>query len=104
MTRLLPRLPLILTISIGLALVIYGPIPQPMGYHDFADRRYLLGIPNAADVISNAGFVLIGAWAFVHLWPARRDPGIAAAWPGYRLFLLALILTGAGSTFYHLAP
>jgi hypothetical protein len=34
----------------------------------------------------------------------RRHGVIAHGWPGYGLFLLALIFTAAGSSFYHLAP
>ncbi|KAI4296242.1 hypothetical protein L6164_036215 [Bauhinia variegata] len=36
-------------------------IPQPQKYHDFADKRKLLGIPNALNVISNFPFLVISA-------------------------------------------
>jgi len=99
--RLLPTL---LTCCAALALLLYGPIVQPLHYHEFADTRALLGLPNAADVLSNAGFAVVGAWGLVALWPARHHPALAAGWPGYVLFLIALILTAAGSSYYHLAP
>jgi hypothetical protein len=85
-------------------MLLYGPIEQPRHYHEFADTRAWLGLPNAADVLSNAGFALAGAWGLCVLWPARRHPALAAGWPGYCLFLIALILTAIGSSFYHLAP
>jgi hypothetical protein len=53
-------------------------------------------------VLSNAA--VVGFWGLLQLWPVKRRPEIAAAWPGYLLFLIALILTAAGSVFYHLAP
>ena len=66
----------------------------------------LLGahLANAADVLSNAGFSLVGLWALFRLWPLRRQPGLAKGWPGYALLLIALTLTGFGSSYYHLAP
>jgi len=51
-------------------------------YHDFADRRIALGLPNAADVISSAGFALVGLWGLARLWSARREAALAAGWNG----------------------
>src|SRR5437763_8128973 len=95
--------PIILTVS-ALVLVVHGPIHQFARYHDFADRRMFLGVPNAADVLSNLGFALVSVWALVHLWAARRDGRLTAGWPGYLLFFVALFLIGIGSGFYHWAP
>jgi hypothetical protein len=104
MKRLLPHLPLLLTLAITLAMLIHGPIAQLPHYHDFADSRSWHGLPNVADVLSNVGFALVGAWGLVRLWPLRRRPELAASWPGYALFLAALALTAFGSSYYHLAP
>jgi hypothetical protein len=104
MDRLLARLPLWITLAAGLALLAHGPIAQWAHYHDFADQRTALGLPRAADVLSNAGFALLGLWGLWRLWPKRRDPLIRAGWPGYCLFLIALTLTAIGSSYYHLAP
>ena len=104
MNRLAARLPVPIVVLSIVALLIYGPIPQFAHYHDFADQRILFGIPNAADVLSNVGFAIVGIWALARLWPARGDTGIAAGWAGYALFFVALILTAAGSSFYHWAP
>jgi hypothetical protein len=98
------HLPLLLVLCAGLGLFLYGPIAQPGLYHEFADRRTLFGAPNAADVLSNAGFLIVGLWGLARLWPARAHRALSAAWPGYCLFLVALVLTAAGSGFYHLAP
>ncbi|MDR3393867.1 MAG: alkaline phytoceramidase [Parasulfuritortus sp.] len=104
MKRLLPRLPLLLTLAIAFAMLIHGPIAQLPHYHEFADSRSWHGLPNAADVLSNVGFALVGIWGLVRLWPLRRRPELAAGWPGYALFLAALVLTAFGSSYYHLAP
>jgi hypothetical protein len=104
MNRLATRLPLLVTLLSALVLLLHGPIMQPPRYHDFADSRMAFGLHNAADVFSNAGFALVGLWGLLRLWPQQRHPALAASWPGYRLFLWALILTAAGSSFYHLAP
>jgi hypothetical protein len=100
----LTHLPLMLVLCAVLALMAHGPIVQPPHYHDFADSRILFGLPNAADVLSNIGFMGVGLWGLLRLWPSRHHPALAAGWSGYRLFLFALMLTAGGSWFYHLAP
>lgn len=93
------------TVAIAVAaLVFHGPILQLARYHEFADQSLFLGVPHAADVLSNAIFAMAGLWGLCTLWPARRHPAIADAWPGYLLFLAALLLTSFGSAYYHLAP
>lgn len=44
-----------------LAAAFSPPIPQPQEYHQFADQRMLLGIPNFLNVVSNVPFLLVGA-------------------------------------------
>jgi hypothetical protein len=104
MKNLLSRLPLAIVIGLGSAFLVHGPIVQPLAYHDFADRSSLVGLPHATDVLSNIGFALVGLWGFVRLRPQRDHAAVPVGWYGYRLFLLGLTLTGAGSWFYHLAP
>lgn len=86
------------------ALAWHGPIAQWPDYHAFADQRRWLGLAHAADVLSNLPFALVGLWGLVKLWPHRHAPALQAGWNGYALFLVALMLTAAGSGFYHLAP
>lgn len=104
MRKLTAALPILLTLALALALLVNGPIPQWPEYHDFADARALGGIPRAADVLSNCGFAFVGIAGLAWLTPAARRRRLGAAWPGYALFLVALILTALGSGFYHLAP
>ena len=91
---------LVLTLALGLALWLHGPIPQWATYHQFADQRPWLGLPNAGDVLSNLPFAAVGlAW----LWAMRRRPRTDATW-AWRAFALALIATAVGSAVYHAAP
>lgn len=98
------HLPLLATaFMIGLAL-LQGPIAQLSNYHDFADQHVLFGIPHGADVLSNLGFALVALWGWRQLAPASQHPLLAPGWGGYRLFLIGLLLTACGSTWYHLDP
>lgn len=98
------HVPTIITIGLIALLALHGRIAQPAHYHDFADRSAVAGIPHAADVLSNAGFALVAIWGWLTLRPRRASEPLRAGWPGYRLFLIGLLLTAFGSAFYHLAP
>lgn len=92
---------------LGAAFAWHGPIAQDQAYHAFADRRALLGIPNAADTLSNLAFLLVGLWGLQWLRASRmRAPAVAApdeliTWS---VLFASLALTGLGSAWYHLAP
>ncbi|HET9653348.1 MAG TPA: hypothetical protein VFP36_14200 [Usitatibacter sp.] len=89
-------------VAIAVLMAMHGPIAQPAGYHDFADTRTWLGVPRAADVLSNLPFAVVGAWG---LWSMRRSRALpAAASAAYALFFVSLALTALGSGYYHLAP
>ena len=79
--------------SLG-GLLLMPPIPQDPAYHEFADQRTLLGTPNFWNVVSNFPFIVIGA---VGLWQFRRAPATVA-------LFLGILLTGLGSSYYHLDP
>lgn len=104
MHRIQRFVPAAAMLAIAAAMLAYGPIPQLAHYHEFADTRAWLGVPNAADVLSNIGFAAVAAWGLAALVPRRRDPRIGRGWPGHALFLASLLLTAIGSTWYHLAP
>jgi predicted membrane channel-forming protein YqfA (hemolysin III family) len=87
-----------------LAMIWHGPVAQPAGYNDFADKRTMLGIPNALDVLSNAPFLIVGLWGFQALRGKHHDLRIARSWPGFAMFLVAITLTAFGSGYYHWAP
>ncbi len=94
------HLPHFLTASIIILMLLHGPIVQPEDYHCFADTRALAILPNALDVLSNIGFALAGVWGWLSLRKSSATPGQA----GHVLFVTALVLTAAGSTYYHLQP
>src|ERR1700735_20838 len=79
--------------SLG-GLLLVPPIPQDQTYHQFADQRTLLGTPNFWNVVSNFPFIVIGA---VGLWQFRRGSATVA-------LFLGILLTGFGSSYYHLDP
>jgi hypothetical protein len=102
MTQWIRWLPEALIVVAAATMMALGPIPQPADYHRFADTRTLLGVPNGADVLSNAGFAVVGIGALLAIRGRRR--GLASSGPGYRLFLGSVALTAFGSAWYHLAP
>jgi hypothetical protein len=94
------------TVAVATAAVLAPRIPQSLSYHDFADRRALLGIPNFGDVASNLLFAVSGAWGLLFLFAPRGhqrfiDP--RERW-AYVFVFLGLFLTAFGSGYYHLAP
>jgi hypothetical protein len=91
----------IIVVFIGTTLL--APIPQPLGYHEFADQRAIAGIPNLFDVLSNLPFVVIGVVGLFQL-NARRLQSDAELRPAVALFFLGITLTGLGSAIYHLHP
>jgi hypothetical protein len=102
--RLLVQLPLLATLSLCALMLAHGPIAQLAHYHEFADQAAWAGVPHAADVLSNIGFAVVGAWGIWRLWPMQGDTTLDAGRYGYRLFLAGLLLTSVGSGLYHLAP
>ena len=90
------------------AMLLVSPIPQDPGYHRLADGRAWAGIPNALNVLSNVGFVLVGALGLSFTLGARAVSGLAfedprERWP-YVVFFGGLLLTGFGSAYYHWEP
>jgi hypothetical protein len=87
-----------------LGLAFHEPIPQEASYHEFADRRTVLGVPNSWNVISNAAFLVVGIaglWAVRNgRWPGPRQP----LYPVYAVLFLGVIFVSFGSAYYHLAP
>ena len=101
-----PRLLFVIGFSaLSLAAALWlPPLPQPLGYHDFADHRSMLGVPNFMDVATNAGFLLAGIAGLLVI--GRRRAAFESPierWP-YAVFFVGVLLTAAGSAYYHLAP
>jgi hypothetical protein len=104
LTRLVLLLPGLVTIAAIGALLLHGPVLQFPDYNQFADRSTLWGVPNARNVLSNAGFALVGLLGLWRLAPRRHEPALRRGFWGYALFLVGVTLTACGSAYYHLAP
>jgi hypothetical protein len=100
-----PRVWLFAAVAFGgtIAAFLLPPLRQPQSYHHFADGRTLVGIPNCLNVISNAGFLVVGLMGLWFL--AGHDhfiePRERAA---YAVFFLGVCATCFGSSYYHWAP
>ena len=95
---------LALTLAFALAAVLLPASPQPLAYHDFADHRHALGVDNFFDVVSNVAFLLSGiAGLVVVLGGHTRFEFASERWP-WIVFFVGMVLTAAGSAYYHLSP
>ena len=82
-----------------IAVLFWPPIPQDQSYHAFADGRTWLGIPNAANVLSNLSFVLVSILGLVAAMRNRSGP--RSAW---LVVFGSVILVSFGSSYYHWNP
>jgi len=87
-----------------IALGVYGPIPQSLSYHAFADTREIWGIPNFFDVISNLPFVLVGLWGLYEFLVSKTITLVNENRTSYNVFFIGVALVGVGSGYYHLSP
>lgn len=92
--------------TLGALLVVASlpPIPQPVQYHDFADQRTLFGVPHALNVVSNLGFLIVGAFGLSRLSRGRRTFADGRERAAYRVFFAGIVAVGFGSAVYHQAP
>jgi len=86
------------------AAFLLPAMPQPAAYHDFADKRVMLGVANFLDVASNVGFLLAGVAGLVTVARRRTQFTLGAERLPYAVFFAGLLLTTAGSAYYHLVP
>jgi len=92
---------LLAMVAVGsVALMLASPpIVQPLQYHEFADSRAFLGIPNFWNVVTNVLFLLIGiaGLRFCVAHELRSRPAWIALFAGVALVSL-------GSSYYHWDP
>jgi len=96
----------ILLISIAgiIGMLMAEPIAQDSGYHQFADQRTILGVPNFWNVVSNLPFLIVGLMGLFGLLRSGRIQFIAELKPAYVLFFAGVALVNFGSGYYHLWP
>lgn len=97
---------LLTAIACTVAVWLGPPIHQDLGYHQFADTRTLLAVPNALNVLSNLPFAVVGLLGLHKVWVAQAPSPLAER--GQRSWFLVLFggifLTAFGSAYYHYAP
>jgi hypothetical protein len=100
-----PYLLIFVAVATAFIALLLPPIPQPLSYHNFADHRGWLGIPNFGDVVSNVPFAFVGIWGLIALGTPNkvRFADARERWL-YVVMFAGLILTAFGSGYYHLAP
>jgi Ceramidase len=77
-----------------IVLMLLPPISQNQDYHQFADQRTVLGIPNFWNVVSNLPFIAVGALGLMEFY---QKPVTFVLFSGF-------LLTGFGSSYYHWNP
>jgi nicotinamide riboside transporter PnuC len=109
-------LTVLLVVTLGVIVVdlLLPRIPQPQSYHNFADQRSFMGIPNFGDVVSNVPFAIFGVMGLLFWWRLFRTRSHAETdtkhfldprerWP-YLVVFVGVLLTAFGSAYYHLEP
>ncbi len=89
-----------------IGLLFMEPIAQDPGYHLFADTRWLFGIPNFNDVVSNAGFALVGILGIIVVLGVNRHEIFVLSGDArpYVIFFIGVALVSLGSAYYHWEP
>nr|GEV35061.1 senescence associated protein [Tanacetum cinerariifolium] len=80
-------------------------IPQDQDYHNFADQRQFLGIPNALNVISNVPFFIVGVIGLILCYYKNFFKlSLKGELCGWTFFYIGVAAVGFGSSYYHLNP
>ena len=74
--------------------LITQEIPLPQEYHNFADKRIFLGIPNTMDVISNIAILIPALYLLTFKKRTIKS----------NLLIIHLILLALASSYYHINP
>lgn len=93
---------LLITMVAMVAAFVHAPVPQDPRFHDFADQRTIMGMPNFWNVMSNVPFVAVGIAGIWWIAACGRYSGFLTA--NCLLFFTGILLTGIGSSYYHHAP
>jgi ceramidase len=94
----------IVLLCITVGVLVQEPIAQSLEYHDFADSRSFLSIPNFFNVLSNIPFIIVGFMGLYSLFISNKISKIEELKVGYCFLFLGLLLIGFGSSYYHLWP
>jgi hypothetical protein len=95
-----PGLLVLIILAFFIVILSAGPIPQPLEYHDFADKRSFGGIPNTLNVLTNIVFLIVGIAGAVYC-SRHKQKDAPRAW---LLFFLGVAAVSFGSAYYHWKP
>lgn len=86
-------------------MIVTPAIPQSQQYHDFADKREFLGIPNTLNVVSNFPFLIVGIVGLLLCYQGNyfRLSLQGEVW-GWTIFFIGVAAVAFGSSYYHLKP
>jgi hypothetical protein len=90
-------------VLIALLFAVVPPVTQDPGYHAFADRRTLYGVPNFWNVISNLPFFAVAVYGLRAL---GSRSAFSERWErvAYGVLLGGAAAVAIGSSYYHLHP
>lgn len=101
----LMKLRIILLLLAVMAITLFfmqkGVLIQDQAYHRFADSRAFIGIPNALDVLTNMGFVIVGVLGIQLVRKKRNELPTFSSW---QWFFISILLIAPGSAYYHWSP
>ncbi len=83
---------------------LLDPIAQDIAYHQFADSRQLLGIPNFLNVVSNLGFFAVGVWGVYKILIKPVSNIVDEIRYVYTVLFVGVLFVAVGSSYYHLWP
>jgi hypothetical protein len=100
------RLKIIVAIAVIIIIAVFSmdPIAQDPGYHNFADQRSMINIPNAYNVLSNLPFIIIGIAGMRLVASGQATGGLVELQGMYLVFFAGVFLSGFGSAYYHYHP
>jgi hypothetical protein len=81
-----------------------SPISQPLAYHNFADNKGFLGIPNFWNVVSNLPFLVFGLMGLGQLIAVKESPSHKEFVYYWMVFFSGVALVCIGSAYYHWTP
>lgn len=86
-------------------MIVTPAIPQSQEYHNFADQRKFLGIPNALNVVSNFPFLVVGLIGIVLCYHGNYFKlSLQGELWGWTCFYIGVAAVAFGSSYYHLKP
>jgi len=86
-------------------MLVTPAIPQSQEYHDFADQRKFLGIPNMLNVVSNFPFLVIGLIGLILCYHGNYFKlSLKGELCGWTCFFVGVAAVAFGSAYYHLKP